>query len=159
MSKRLCTLTLMLLTAWLLPAQAQKPENNWERLGSLRVGQKVLVVDMDLQHHKGTFLAYAEDALSIRTGQGDRGFQRDRVLRVQDREHSRRLRNTLIGAAIGAGIGLAVGAAVDTAFTETGEKHTGTRLFTPLGAGAGAGIGAAVPSYQTIYRAPKRAAP
>jgi len=78
------------------------------------------------------------------------------VLRVSLREHSKRARNALIGAAVGAGAGLALGAAGDRGIHETGEGNFAKAIFTPIGAGAGAGIGAAMPSYETIYRAPKR---
>lgn len=140
-------------------AQAQKPENNWDNLNRLQVGQKIQIVDTEMKRHEGTFLAYGADAVSIRTSRGDQGFPRDKVVRVSNREKSKRLRNALIGAAIGAGAGLAIGALADRAFTETGERDKMKKFLTPIAAGAGAGIGAGFASYETIYRAPKRTKP
>lgn len=138
-------------------ALAQKPENNWENLSALRVGQKIVVVDMDLKTYRGTFVAYSEEAISLRADSGDRGIERAHVLRVSDREHSKRFRNTLLGAAIGAGAALAVGAIVDESFSD--ETNIAKTIFTPIGAGAGAAVGAAFASYKAIYRAPARASP
>lgn len=148
---------LLLLTAMPQAALAQKPENNWEALRALRVGQKIVVVDMDLKTYHGTFVAYTEEAISLRTDSGDRGIERAHVLRVSDREHSKRLRNTLLGAAIGAGAALAVGAIVDESFSD--ETNIAKTIFTPIGAGAGAAVGAAFAGYKTTYRAPARASP
>lgn len=153
---RIAAVPLMFLLILPAVAQTQKPENNWANLNSLQVGQKVEVVDMDLKTHKGTFLAYSDESLSIRTKKGDVGIERSRVLRVSNREHSKRLRNSLIGAAIGAGVGLAIGAVADRGFTESGEENTMKKMLTPMVAGAGAGIGVAVASFETVYRAPKR---
>jgi hypothetical protein len=154
---RITLVPLMLLILLPAAALAQKPENNWSNLNSLQVGQKVEVVDMDMKTHKGTFLAYNDESLSIRADKGDLGIERTRVLRVSNRERSKRLRNTLIGAAIGAAAGLAVGAGFDASFSD--ETNIAKTLLTPIGAGAGAGIGAAFASYDTIYRAPQRTKP
>ena len=60
----------------------------------------------------GTFISFSEEAISLRTREGDLTVRRPDVRRVSLREHSKRLRNVLIGAAIGAGAGVAVGVEV-----------------------------------------------
>lgn len=150
-------MVLLVLTVWPSIVRAQKPENNWDNLNKLRVGQEIQIVDMNLKRHIGTFLSYSDGAISIRTKQGDHGFPREKVFRVSSRERSRRIRNALIGAAIGAGTGLAVGALADRSFTESGEENTVKKILIPIGAAAGAGIGSAFASYETVFRAAKRA--
>ena len=133
---------------------AQTPEDSWENLNQLRVGQKVEVVDTNLKKHKGTFLSFSEEAISFRVGKDEVGVQRPNVFRVSSGEHSKRLRNVLIGLAIGGAAGLAIGAAVDSSFRQ--ETHISKAIITPIGIGAGAAMGAAIPGYQTIYRAKRQ---
>ena len=92
-------------------AAKEPDEQSWENLKQLRVGQKIQVVRTDFRSHRGTFLGFSEEAVSLSTPTGDIGIQRQNVLRVSIRERSRRGRNAVIGAAIGAAVGLAVGVA------------------------------------------------
>jgi len=155
MRRLIVAVFLMLLVPLLV--SAQEARESWDNLKRLQVGQKIEVVNMDLKSVKGTFVSYAEDGISLQTDKGPLTIERARVMRVSLREHSKRARNALIGAAIGAGIGVGLGlAAANTGVHETGEEYFVMGIFTPIGAGAGAGIGAAMPSYETIYRAPKR---
>ncbi len=131
---------------------AQTAEGSWQNLNQLRAGQKIEVVDTNLKKLKGTFLSFSEEAISLRVGKDEVGVQRPNVFRVSSREHSKRLRNTLIGLAVGGAAGLAIGAAVDSSFSEE-DENIAKAIFTPIGLGAGAGLGAAFPGYQTIYRA------
>ena len=155
--KRIITLLLVLVTILVPAAWAREGQESWDSLKQLRPGQKIEVNDMNLKLVKGTFVSVAENELSIQTNKGPLTIERANVMRVSLRENSKRARNALIGAAIGAGIGIGLGAAADARFgNETGEEHFAMAIFTPIGAGAGAGIGAAIPSYATIYRAPRR---
>ena len=131
---------------------AQTAEGSWQNLNQLRAGQKIEVVDTNLKKLKGTFLSFSEEAISLRVGKDEVGVQRPNVFRVSSREHSKCLRNTLIGLAVGGAAGLAIGAAVDSSFSEE-DENIAKAIFTPIGLGAGAGLGAAFPGYQTIYRA------
>ncbi len=138
---------------WAAQPQAAADETGWSNLQQVRVGQKIEVVDTNLKKYKGTFLSLSDEAISLRVGKDEVGVQRPNVFRVSSREHSKRLRNTLIGLAVGGAAGLAIGAAFDSSFSEEGE-NIAKAILTPIGLGAGAGIGAAFPpGYQTIYRA------
>ncbi|MFQ5777452.1 MAG: hypothetical protein ACE5IP_05545 [Terriglobia bacterium] len=136
------------------PSTATTDESDWSNLQQLRIGQEIEVVDTNLKKHKGTFLSLSEEAISLRAGKDEVAVTRPNVFRVSSREHSKRLRNTLIGLAIGGGIGVAVGAIGDAQEGEPGE-HVGAGVFGLLGGGIGAGLGAALPSHQTIYKAKK----
>ncbi len=129
---------------------AQTAEGSWQNLNQLRVGQKIEVVDTNLKKHRGTFLSFSEEAISFRVGKDEVGVQRLNVFRVSSREHSKRLRNALIGLAIGGGIGVAVGAGLQS------REQMGTGPVMLLGMGIGAGLGASIPGYQTIYRANRK---
>ena len=136
------------------PSSATTDESDWSNLQQLRIGQEIEVVDTNLKKHKGTFLSLSEEAISLRVGKDKVAVKRPNVFRVSSREHSKRLRNTLIGLAIGGGIGVAVGAIGDARSGESGE-HVGAAVFGLLGSGIGAGLGAALPSHQTIYKVKK----
>jgi hypothetical protein len=137
----------------------QGPQDAWDNLKQLRVGQKIEVLDMNLKSVKGTFSSFSGKAISLQTKQDQVTVARADVLRVSDREHSKRLRNALLGGAIGAGIGLAA-EEVGTRRAQPISKYRGEYraiglILVPIGAGAGVGLGAACPSFRTIYRAQK----
>ena len=154
-----CLLALPLVEAKALQ-EAQPPAepgiSDWNNLQQLRVGDKVEVVRTDLSKHKGTFLSFSDEAISLRVGKDEVGVQRLNVFRVssRSREHSKRLRNTLIGLGIGAAAGAVVGAAaVAGKPRQGGERRLSMVIGTLIGSGVGTVVGAAFPGYQTIYRA------
>jgi hypothetical protein len=133
---------------------AQVAEHSWENLQQLRVGQRIRVVERNVKTHNGTFLSYSEDAISLRVGNDNIGIQRENVVRVSDREQSKRGRNAVIGAVAGAALGAAVGWSAGGNSGRVGDRGKIT-AGTAIGLGVvGAAIGASVPSNPTIYRAP-----
>jgi hypothetical protein len=82
---------------------AQSSKDNRDNLKRLRPGQKIEVVDMKLKSFKANFESCSEDGVSPRMGDSSLAIERRNVLRVSLREHSKRARHALIGAAIGAG--------------------------------------------------------
>ncbi len=144
---------------WAAQPQAAAVETEWGNLQQLRVGQKIEVVDTNLKKHKGTFLSFSEEAISLRVKKEEVAVQREDVFRVSLREKSKRLRKVLIGLAIGTGAGVAAA----EIFVRTDQPIARFRgeyrsiayiVLVPVGLGVGAGIGAAFPpGYQTIYRA------
>ncbi len=146
---------LLVATIFSLSLPAQEPgEHSWGNLQQLRVGQKIEVVDTNLKKLKGTFLSFSDEAISLRVGKDEVGVQRPKVFRVSSREHSKRLRNTLIGSGIGAAAGAVVGAAaVAGKPRQAGERRLSMVIGTLMGSGAGAAVGVAIPAFQTIYRA------
>ena len=138
---------------------AQTGLESWDNLSQLHAGQKIEVVDMKLKSLKGTFVSFSEGAISLRVKESEVAVPRPDVLRVSEREDSKRVRNMLIGLAIGAGAGVAIGAAMDARVNyETGECCMGVAIGAPIGAGAGFGLGAAFSGYRTVYRAKKSSA-
>lgn len=112
----LCVVVACFLTAgFAFVSEAQSAENSsWENLKLLKVDQKIEVVEVNLKSHKGTFVSYSEDGITVRVdndskpkeakGSEDVTVQHPAVLRVSIIGHShRRLRNTLIGTAAGFG--------------------------------------------------------
>jgi|SRR2546427_778546 len=61
-----------------------------QKLEQLQVGQKIEVIDMNLKSLKGTLTAVSEEAISLRTKQGELSVERANVFRLSDREHTRR---------------------------------------------------------------------
>jgi hypothetical protein len=154
------TLGILLALLACVGAWAQGPADSWDNLKRLRAGQKIEVVDMNLKSVKGTFTSFSGEAISLQTKQDQVTVARADVLRVSDREHSKRFRNALLGGAIGAGIGLAA-EEVGTRRAQPISKYRGEYraiglILVPIGAGAGVGLGAACPSFRTIYRAEAR---
>ncbi len=140
------------------PQASAADEANWSNLQQVRVGQKIEVVDTNLKKHKGTFLSFSDEAISLRVGKDEVGVQRPSVFRVSLRGKSKRSTSALVGAAIGALAGVGVGALAATRYGSGDPRSESFIVFlgTAIGAGAGAGVGAAVPfvgGYRTIYRA------
>jgi hypothetical protein len=137
------------------PADAA-PQARWENLKSLRKGQHVDVVQMDLKSFRGDFLDVSDEAIRIRVKKEERAIARDQIFRVSVRTAARRGRNALIGVAVGAGLGAAVGAGV--LYGTGGSDFAGAIVgaTTGIGAATGVGLGAAFPGYSTVYRAPRQ---
>jgi hypothetical protein len=153
------TLSLVLLATL---AGAQSPEQSWDNLRSLGIGEKIQVVDQKLKSQNGTFVSFSEEAITFQAGQGEVTVERSDVFRVSSRERGRsRGRNALRGFLVGGGIGLGIGVAMlasGALDVPTGEALLGTLVQAPLSFGLpGAGIGAALPpGHPTIYRAERR---
>ena len=138
---------------------AQTGQASWDNLKQLRAGQKIVVVDMKWKSVKGTFVSVSEEAISLRVKQGEVAVPRPDVLRVSDREHSKSLRNKLLGLAIGAGAGAAVGlgaGATGSSYERAFNMGVGGLVGTGVGAGLGVLVGACFPEQQTVYRAEKQ---
>ena len=147
----------LFLLVWIPgPGYAQSGEQSWENLRQLRPGQKVEVIDMKMKSLNGAFVSFTEEAILLQTKQDQVTLTRADVLRVSDREHSKRRRNTLIGIGIGAAGGLAAGTIAFQWLAEEGSTGVFMLGGLSVGAGAGALVGAAIPTgAQTIYRAKK----
>jgi len=149
-------LFVMLLMLLMVPATAAAAEAQWENLESLRKGQHVDVVQMDLKSFRGDFLSVSGEAIRIRVKKEERAIARDQVFRVSVRTASGRGRHALIGVAIGAGLGAAVGAGL--LYGTGGSDFAGAIVgaTTGIGAATGVGLGAAFPGYSTVYRTPRQ---
>lgn len=137
---------------------AAAAEDSWENVRRLRAGAKIEVIDARMKRYHGEVFSVTEEAISFGTGRGETRIERANVARVSLREHSKRLRNLLIGTAAGAGAGAAAmviwARRAQPYASGRGEYYDiGKYIFLPAGMGAGAAIGAAVPGYETIYRA------
>jgi len=90
------------------------------------------------------------DVVLSGTRKDEISVERQNVLRVSDRERTRRGRNAVIGAMCGGLLGLVVGLVNPS--DELGAAPSAVLSAASLG-GIGAGVGAAVPGHPTIYRA------
>lgn len=132
--------------------------DRWDNLNRLQVGEKITAVDSNSTVHRGTFVSFSADSITLRTDGLTVPIQRANVQRVVS-HRPRRLRNIAIAAAIGVGSGIAIG--IPLWIAEGATAFPGA-LAPIVGGGAGAGIGAAVPfGSRTIYKVKKlrRAAP
>ncbi len=147
---------LLVTTIFSISLPAQEPgEHSWGNLQQLRVGQKIEVVETNLKKHKGTFLSFSDEAISLRVKKDDVGVPRVNVLRVGSLDRSKRKRNILLGVAIGAGLGMLAGTGVALATLDEGDESKAAVLivgFSAAGAGALGAMGASS-GYHTIYRA------
>jgi hypothetical protein len=141
-------------------AAAHPPENtNWNNLSQLAPGSEIKIVLGNKKSYQGKFQSLSDEAIVVRLGHGVRIFDRQNVLRVLTKGKSRRLRNTLIGAAVGAGAGLAFGGAADAEdffhFSTTGQNY---KIFIPSFAVVGAIVGAALPArrWHKVYQRGRR---
>jgi len=136
-------------------AQPQAPapsESDWNNLRQLRVGERIAVKTKDNITHTGDFVAYSDEAISLREGKREVAYRREEVLGVSLLGARKRSKWALIGFLVGFGVGAGVGALF------VARLDVGTQTVVAGGAslgGIGAGLGAArAPRFQTlIYRA------
>jgi hypothetical protein len=154
---RKLALTAMLLGMPVL-SQAQTNRNSWDALNTLHAGQRIEVVETNLQKHNGTFLTVTNEAIRLRERGSDVGIKKQDVMRVTLLDKSHRLRNALILGAVGSGLGTVIGAAATTCSSTSTFNFCGVGRGAVIGIGAvaglagGAGVGAAIPSHPTVYR-------
>jgi hypothetical protein len=127
---------------------AQNNPASWQNLNSVRVGEKIQVVERNSTKISGTFLNISEWAISVQQEAGSQAIPRQGVVSVKLMKNRHRLRNTFVGAAIGAGAGAAIGAAWNNGFIARG-------VVAAVMAGVilvpGAIVGALVPDHTTVY--------
>jgi len=138
----------------LAPAQVPAAsETDWNNLAQLRVWDHIVCKTKDGEWHRGNFVAFSEEALSLRVGKRDVGLRRGDVVRVSLLGPPNRVKAALIGL----GIGFAGGAIITAAAFRGAEDGAAaySLLVGWLFGGIGAGVGAAAaPRSQTvIYRA------
>jgi hypothetical protein len=127
---------------------AQNNPASWQNLNSVRVGEKIQVVERNSTKISGTFLNISDGAISVQQEAGSQAIPRQDVVSVKLMKNRHRLRNTFIGAAIGAGAGAAIGAAWNNGFIARG-------VVAAVMAGVilvpGTIVGALVPDHTTVY--------
>jgi hypothetical protein len=129
-------------------AQAQGGQP-WDAVTQLAPGQRVMVEVGGRRRLEGAFVSAVENGIVLRAEDRDIAYSRADIRRVGVRGSSKRLRNTLLGAAAGALGGLLV-ASAGGGKSERGFVNGVNSL---LGLGIGAGVGAMVPAdpYRIIY--------
>jgi hypothetical protein len=135
---------------------AAQESQGWERLRALTPGESLLIRQKDSRTWQGSFVKWSDNALTIRAGSTESNLARDTVARVESRRKTRRLRNALIGGAIGLAIGLTMNYTLGTRLRNEGQAEAAQAWLVLGPTLACAGIGAAIPSYPTVYRAPRR---
>ena len=138
-----------------LPARAAPGDPaNWDNLQQLQPGQKIVVIQTNLAKHKGKFLFWTEEEITLRVKKQELTIPREEVHRV------RRLgkNHTGSGAAIGAGIGAVVGLLIGRAQWCSGEPgfnvcaFVGLIIGTPVGAATGFNVGSGWRERTLVYQ-------
>jgi hypothetical protein len=131
---------------------AQPKNDSWDTIRSLRVGEKIEVVDGGMKKHIGTFLMVSDESIQMREGSNEIGVRKENVARVSVLDKNHRLRNALIFAAVGGGAGAGIGALAAGSHGFLG-RGPAAAVGAIIGVAVGAGLGAALPSHPTLYRA------
>ena len=150
------TLVVASVFVFLIPAfaLAQSAQDSWDNLKQLLPGQKIEVVDTKMKTLSGEFVAFTDDAISLRQKGSEQAVDRANVVRVSVREASHRTRNMLLGAGIGGGIALAAAAVPLLANSNEGNGCGACVAAIAAGFGGGAALGA-IPGNRTVYRRKK----
>lgn len=148
----LCLCGLIILPAS-LPAQSR---DEWTVLQNRPAGEPLSVTDRNARITKGLFRTWRAEDLAIDVRGAETRFLKEDVTRVQSRTQARRLRNAIIGGVAGLGVGLVLYYTVGTYLRNEGQEEAIQSLLVIAPIAGGVGLGAAVPSYPTIYRAPRR---
>lgn len=131
-------------------------ETDWNNLSLLRVGARIVVETMDNIRHYGKFVAYSDEAISLREGKCEVGYRRENVVQVSLLGPPKRRKAALVGLAIGFAGGAIISAAKWAGQADLSEIGKAILILGTGGVfgGIGAGVGAAVaPRPKTvIYR-------
>jgi hypothetical protein len=123
-------------------------QTSWAILGSVRVGQKIQVVEMNNKKHTGNFLSTTDSAITFTEGKSERSLQKVDVRSVKLRGQ-RRMRNVLIGLGAGAGsMALIGGVACAPEGSDWGWACAAAGGL--LGAAVGMPIGALIPTGDAV---------
>ena len=143
---------LLLATVAVAPAAArsrgEKPEQSWDNLKKLRVGEEIQVVYQEEQYLNGKFLGFTPAGISVQWGvvnKHDETIPRKEVIRVIASRPSQQVKNTLIGLGAGALIGGYIG-------VMSRERDVAIPALA-AGAAIGAAAGALSSPDATIYQA------
>ena len=129
----------------------------WERLSELRTGDAVVVTQVDHKENRGEFLRVSPDALTVRSSGSEMEIARSNIGQVKHFPKTKRLRNTLIGAAVGVGIALAIDKTVGAYLNnEVGYSASTRAMVWAIPIGLGSAIGALGGLSSTIYKAPRK---
>ena len=147
-------LCLVLLSGPVAPAvELAFDESDWNNLSGLRVGERIICKTKEGITYKGEFLAFSEEAISLRVGKRDVGLRREEVMRVSVVGPPKRAEAAIIGAVFGFAAAAVLGVVVAGRSAES--KGGFAVLFGTVGASAGAGVGAllSLARKTVIYRA------
>jgi hypothetical protein len=145
---------------------AQKQKGQWSDLNGLKAGQKVEVIETNMQRHGGEFIDVNDQVLTLQEGGSNLSIKREDVVRVTTSSAPRRGEHVVIGVVAGGLIGAAVGAVALSrtgnggSFSPTNGRTSGigALIGIAIGAPTGALIGAGIPAHTTVYRAAPAAA-
>lgn len=135
---------------------AQEQHGSWSNLTRLKAGQGIEVIEFNMKHHSGKFIATGDDSLTLKENGSDVSLKREDVARVSTSSGGKRGEHVLIGLVVGAAIGAGIGAASGSNHGFLGGSSRGIDALVGLviGAPSGAAVGAVLPAHTTIYRAP-----
>jgi hypothetical protein len=125
----------------------------WDQVREVGANTKIEVSIRRAEGVKGTFVSASETALIVRDATGERSIARDQIRRVSVSDPSRRMRNTVIGAAVGLAVGIGIGFAVCPYCANEGHGGKYVGPAAAAGAGLGAAAGLLPAPYRTIYKA------
>jgi hypothetical protein len=126
---------------------------DWTRVTALRAGETVRI-ETASGKQTGRFISASDEAVRFTSGGGlEVSVARSEAKRVYVQSQSRRVRNTIIGAAVGVAVGAVIYGTLGTLFRNEGDEQTGYMLALPIAAGTA--VGAALPtgSMKKVYDA------
>jgi hypothetical protein len=131
---------------------AQTNQPALAKLGALKPGEKIQIVETNSKKHTGAFESVSESAIAIRetAGEGSVPLQDVRSVKLITK---RRLRNTLIGLGVGGGAGAAIGAGIGPSNGFIIGKGYSALFVGALGAIGGTVVGVLLPTHETVYTA------
>jgi hypothetical protein len=150
------TMILVLLLGIPATVGAQEQQGSWSNLTGLKAGQGIEVIEFNMKHHSGKFLATDDDSLTFKENGADVSVKRGDVARVSRSSGGKRGERAVVGLIVGAAIGAGIGAASGSDHGFLGGSSRGINALAGIviGGPSGAVVGAVLPAHTTIYRAP-----
>jgi hypothetical protein len=132
--------------------KAPPPDAAWNRVQSLKPGEKVEVHRITKKKLRGALVSVASDSITVEVQNLPIAIPRSEIRRLKVESESQRSKNAAIGAGIGAGGGIAAAIILDGALTDgNGVSGSAAVLLGGLGSAAGFVIRIMRRAYKTIY--------
>jgi len=132
--------------------KAAPPDAAWNRVQSLKPGEKVEVHRIKKKKLRGALVSVASDSVTVEVQNLPIAIPRSEIRRLKVESESQRSKNAAIGAGIGAGGGIAAAIILDGALTDgNGVSGSAAVLLGGLGSAAGFVIRIMRRAYKTIY--------
>jgi hypothetical protein len=131
-------------------AEPSSGVHDWDNLGRLRPGDRIVVTTTRTRSLEGRFGGYTAEAITFTVDGESVSIDRENVAEVLWREKSHRVRNAVLTLGVSLLVGMIAGAGAEA----SDDRDQASEAASSLSLQAGSATHEALPTHPVIYRAP-----